>query len=298
MATVDLEAIRRRVRELNGEERRRTSNVQLWKPKPGKYRIRGVPWKDASPEAPLKELYFYYLGDRQGMLTLQQFGKPDPINEMLRKLYKTGKADDREIAKKMQPKMRAYMLIMVRGEEDKGLQVWSLGKMLYQRILNFWLDDELQADILDPDGGFDLIVNVTQTPGKEFLDYTVDAARASTPLHTDKEVVQKWLVDQPSLKDLYREKSYAEVEKELNEWLNGGPIPVDVQSSGITRGVDHDVVETPKPVVEAPAKPKAEKPALRAQKPRVDVADVDDVVDVKASTKKSLDDAFNELLDN
>ena len=129
---VDLEAIRRRVQELSGQ--RRTSSVQLWKPEKGEYKVRALPWKSTPDGMPFIERKFYYLGENPRFLAPSQFGKPDPVNDLIRKLYSTKNPDDRELAKKLQPKMTAYMAIVVRGQEDKGIQVWGFNKFIYQRV--------------------------------------------------------------------------------------------------------------------------------------------------------------------
>ena len=121
---VDLEAIRKRVQELSGQ--RRTSSVQLWKPAPGEYKVRALPWKSSQlvDGMPFIERRFYYLGDMPRIVA-PPVGAPDPINALIRKLYSTRDSNDREMAKKLQPKMTAYMPIVERGAEDKNVQVWS-----------------------------------------------------------------------------------------------------------------------------------------------------------------------------
>ena len=159
---IDLEAIKRRVAELSGVKR--TSSVQLWKPSLGEHKVRCLPWKNAPDGQPFMERWFYYIGENAGILAPNQFGKPDPINDLIRKLYSSGKPDDRVLAKKLQPKMRCYAPVIVRGEEDKGVQVWAFGKLVYQRMLGFFLDEEV-GDILSPTEGFDLKVSISKQPG-------------------------------------------------------------------------------------------------------------------------------------
>lgn len=271
---IDLEAIKRRVAELNGTAPRKMSSVQLWKPTVGEYKIRGLPWKDADAATPFKERWFYYIGNNAGILAPNQFGKPDPINDLIRKLYSSGKPADKEQAKKLQPKMRAYMPVIVRGEEDKGVQVWSFGKLVYQRLLSFYLDSDV-GDILDVTDGFDLKVTLTQQPGKQFMDTTVDAARKSSKLSQDDEQAQKWVTSIPDLDDMYKLKSPDEIKAILNSWLNGD-VPPEAASPGpgTTRG--------PKKVDDLDELISEVRPDAKKQ------------ADTKA--KKSLDDAFEDLM--
>ena len=280
---IDLEAIKRRVAELSGIKK--TSSVQMWKPGLGEYKIRCLPWKNAAEGQPFMERWFYYIGENAGLLAPNQFGKPDPINDLIRKLYSSGKPDDRTLAKKLQPKMRCYAPVIVRGEEDKGVQVWSFGKIVYQRMLGFFLDEEV-GDILDPSQGFDLKVTISKAPGKQFNDTMVDPARRPSKLHDDQKVAAGWLEAVPNIDDMYRLKSTQEIEAVLNSWLNGGAGAEESSTIETTRG------PTPPDALAdlvAEVKGTSEKavPPVKKQKK----SDDDD-----QPKKKSLDDAFADLM--
>jgi len=282
---IDLEAIKRRVAELSGVKR--TSSIQMWKPQIGEHKIRCLSWKNPADGQPFLERWFYYIGENTGILSPHQFGKPDPINELIRKLYSSGKPDDRLLAKKLQAKMRCYAPVIVRGEEDRGVQVWSFGKIVYQRMLGFFLDEEV-GDILSPTEGFDLKITISKSVGKQYNDTMVDPARRPSKVHEDPAVVQKWLESVPNLDDMYRLKSTQEIEAVLNNWLNGGSGNVENdQSSGSSRGTA-PTDELEKLVSEVKAAPTvlpvAEKKPVVAKKP--------------AEKKQSLDDAFAELMED
>jgi len=289
---VNLDAIRRRMAELNGTKK--TSSVQLWKPSLGEYKIRCLPWKNAPEGQPFVERWFYYIGNNAGLLAPKQFGKPDPIDDLIRKLYSSGKPDDRTLAKKLQPKMRAYTPVIVRGQEDKGVMVWSFGKIVYQRLLGFFVDEDY-GDILDPQEGFDLKVTFTQQPGKQFQDTTVDCKGRSSKLHDDSKQAQMWLESVPSLDDMYRLKSKEEIETILNNWLNGD-VETTTPDEGTSRGnSDPDALDNLVNEVKtksAAASESAKAPAKTPKKPQVD----DDDTPVKSTKKQSLDEAFEDLM--
>lgn len=277
---IDLEAIKKRVAELSGVKK--TSSVQMWKPGLGEHKVRCLPWKNAPEGQPFAERWFYYIGENAGLLAPNQFGKPDPINDLIRKLYSSGKPDDRVLAKKLSAKMRCYAPVIVRGEEDKGVQVWSFGKQVYQRMLSFFLDEEV-GDILSPTDGFDLKVLITKAQGKQFNDTTVDPARRPSKLHEDSGVAQKWLDSIPNLDDMYRLKSTQEIETVLNNWLNGGAGAEPVQEGGVSRGpAPTDELDNLIAEVKPAAAPVEKKPAPK----KTD------------SKKQSLDDAFAELMED
>ena len=290
---VNLDAIRRRMAELNGTKK--TSSVQLWKPSLGEYKIRCLPWKNAPEGQPFIERWFYYIGNNAGLLAPKQFGKPDPIDDLIRKLYSSGKPDDRVLAKKLQPKMRAYTPVVVRGQEDKGVMVWSFGKIVYQRLLGFFVDEDY-GDILDVQDGFDLKVTFSQQPGKQFQDTTVDCKGRSSKLHDDSKQSQMWIDSVPSLDDMYRLKSKEEIETILNNWLNGDMETQTSSDEGTARGNSEpdaldDLVKEVKSKSPDQSRPASQKASPK--KPQVD----DDETDVKPTTKKkSLDEAFEDLM--
>jgi hypothetical protein len=196
-------------------------------------------------------------------------------------LYSSGKPDDKVLAKKLLPKMRAYMPIIVRGEEAKGVQVWSFGKIIYQKLLGYYLDSDV-GDILDPEEGFDLKVVITQQPGKQFQDTQVDAARKTSKLTSDPELLKKWAESVPNLDDMYKLKSTQEIESILNQWLSG-----DVPSTddGLSKSSVKEKDELDKLVDEI-------KPTKKTKKSTASEVDVDAPV----VENKSIDDAFDELM--
>jgi len=313
---VNLEAIRKRVQELSGQ--RKNSNVQLWKPEAGYYKVRCLPWpaeRLSEDGTPFIERRFYYIGDNPRVLAPSQFKKPDPINDLLRKLFSSGKAEDRALAKKLMPKMTAYTPIIVRGkcnenfdlldnQESKGVLVWTFNKFIYQRMLGFFTDAEV-GDILDPTAGFDLKVQIKPSGkkfnGKDVMDTVIDAARSSSPLSRDPEQAKKWMDSVPNIDDMYPQKTAAEIEKMLNDWLSGGGA-ADTSTDGESRGdkpqdvldqivseVQAEVKGSSKPAAEAKAEP------AKGKGKRGKAQDVD--VDAPAPTgkKTSLDEAFDEL---
>src|SRR5271157_164195 len=97
---INLEAIRKRIAEMSGQGR-----VQLWKPGQGKHKIRVIPWKNAQDGIPFLERRLYYIGEALRFLAPAQFGKPDPVNDLIKKLYASGKPEDRDLAKLLHSKL-------------------------------------------------------------------------------------------------------------------------------------------------------------------------------------------------
>ncbi len=214
---IDFEAIRRKLGQLSGQNSKRN---MMWRPPEGEestIRIIAFPDNDGQP---FQERWFYYnIGNNPGLLTPHQFGKPDPIQELINKLRSDGSKEAYEMAKKLYPKMRTYAAVVVRGEEDKGVRLYAFGKTVYQSLLNIMLDEDY-GDITDIKSGRDIKVICTKQPGRQWAMTEVRPRGKSTPLTSDKSQAKEWLNNIPNLDDMYETKSYDELEKIVNDWLN------------------------------------------------------------------------------
>jgi len=257
---IDFEAIRKKLNQLSGTNSRRDT---MWRPQEGdETTVRLLAFTDNDGQ-PFKERWFYYnIGNNPGLLAPYQFGKPDPIQELINKLRDDSSKESYELAKKLYPKMRCYAPVVVRGEEDKGVRLWSFGKTVYQSLLNIMLDEDY-GDITDPAEGRDVKVTCTKAPGRMWATTEVRPRGKQTSLHKDNGTVKKWLSNIPSLDDMYTLKTYEELEKIVNDWLN--------DDLGSDDGTVHQSTPSPK--------------------------NTDSSTPDAASKYKSLDDAFADLED-
>lgn len=228
---INFDAIRKKLNKLSGQSNKRDI---MWRPTEGEeatVRLLAFPDNDGQP---FKERWFYYnIGDNPGLLAPYQFNRPDPIQELINKLRDDENKESYELAKKLYPKMRAYAAVIVRGEEDKGVRLWAFGKQVYQSLLNIMLDEDY-GDITDPKAGRDVKVTCSKANGKTYASTDVMPRGKSSPLSDSPDKTKQWLSNIPSLDELFTEKSYEELEKIVNDWLNG-----DSSSSsdtGTTRG--------------------------------------------------------------
>ena len=257
---LDREALKRKLDALSGNNRKRT---QTWRPQEGEehsVRLLSFPNNDGQP---FKELWFYYnIGNNPGLLTPNQFGDPDPVQELINKLRDEASKESYELAKKLYPKMRSYAPVIVRGEEDKGVRLWSFGKTVYQNILNIMLDEDY-GDITDPTEGRDVKVICTKPPGRKWATTEVRPRGKATALSSETEEAQEWLSNIPDPSQMYECKSYDELSKIINDWL-----------SEDDSDEDSEVAPTPS-----------------------STGSQSNQGDQKASGYKSLDDAFADLVD-
>ncbi len=213
---IDFEALRKKLGQLSGTNSKR---ARFWRPEEGKeYNIRIIGFQDNDGN-PFQERYFYYnIGNNPGLLAPYQFGKPDPIQELITKLRDEGSKESYELAKKLYPKMRCYAAVIVRGEENEGVRLWAFGKQVYQSLLNVMLDPDY-GDITDVNEGHDVKVLSTKAPGMKWATTDVRPRPKSTPLGSAGDV-KNWTSAIPNLDDFYQLESYEKLESIINNWLN------------------------------------------------------------------------------
>jgi len=214
---LDINAIRGRLNKLQNTQRKTDA---LWKPTPGKHQVRIVPYK-FNKDNPFIELYFHYNVNNKTYLSPQSFGRPDPICEFADKLKRMGDKDDWKAAKAMEPKLRTFVPVIVRGEEGEGVRFWGFGKTVYQEILGYIADPDY-GDITDPVSGRDLTIEYisAEEGGTSYPTTTIRVKPKETPLLEDVEKATSFLENQTAITDLYSELSYDELKGVLEGWLN------------------------------------------------------------------------------
>ena len=115
---LDLDAIRKR---LSGLQNQTGKQNNLWKPEPGKQTIRIVPYQ-FNKDNPFIELFFHYGLNGKTFLSPVTHGEADPVVEFAEKLKATGNSDDWKLSRKLQPRMRTYAPVVVRGKEHEGVK--------------------------------------------------------------------------------------------------------------------------------------------------------------------------------
>jgi hypothetical protein len=194
----------------------------FWKPRAdeGRSTVRIVPYK-FNKDYPFSELYFHFNVGKMRMLALTNFGESDPIVEVTNELRRSSDAEMKELAKKISPRLRYFVPVVVRGEEDKGVRFWEFGKQVYTTLLK---DIELLAedgvtDITDVYAGNDISVEMNQEAGKLYPTTTVRIKSRSTSLHDDPKMVERFLDDQKELTSIYKKYSFDEMKTVLQNHM-------------------------------------------------------------------------------
>ena len=213
---MDLDAIKSRLNQLQN-----TQTNAFWKPQPGKSQIRIVPYLH-DKNNPFSELFFHYsLVPNKTVLSPLSYGRPDPVQQFADKLKSTGNKDEWIQGKRIEPKMRTFVPVVVRGEENEGVKFWGFGKTVYQELLGIIADPDY-GDISDSTTGRDIVVE-RQTPaeaGNQYGKTTIRVKPNVTALSDDSNLLTKLLDEQPELKELYNEPTFDELKEHLSTFLN------------------------------------------------------------------------------
>ena len=205
---MDIDAIKSRLNQLQN-----TTSNNFWKPQPGKSQVRIVPYTH-DKNNPFSELFFHYsLVPNKTVLSPLSFGRPDPVQQFADKLKSSGNKDEWIQGKRIEPKMRTFVPVVVRGEESEGV-----------------IADPDYGDISDATVGRDIVVE-RQTPaeaGNQYGKTTIRVKPNQTPLADDSELLEKLLNGQPNIGELYNEPTFDELKEHLSRFLN----PTDNDSSG------------------------------------------------------------------
>ena len=230
---LNLDAIKAKLNQLNRSDDRRNN---LWKPEAGKTRVRIVPYVHRK-DNPFLELYFHYDIAKRSMLSPVSFGNADPVVEFAEKLKKTGDKEEWLMGRKIEPKMRTYVPVIVRGKEADGVKFWGFGKTIYTELLSIVSDPDY-GDITDLMNGRDIDVEFTPAEGGAFPKTAIRVKPNTSPATEDKAIAEK-VMNQPKITDIFPEPTYEELETALKEWMNPENADADVETNTTNTKADN-----------------------------------------------------------
>ena len=215
---MDINAIKSRLNQLS--QTNSTAN-SFWKPPAGKTQIRITPYVE-NKDNPFVELFFHYsLVPNKTVLSPLSFGRPDPVQQFADKLKSTGDKDEWIQGKRIEPKMRTFVPVVVRGEESEGVKWWGFGKTVYQELLSIIADPDY-GDISDSMTGRDIVVErqTAAEAGNQYGKTTIRVKPNQTALVEDMDLSKKLLTVQPNIVELYTEPDFETLKGHLSTFLN------------------------------------------------------------------------------
>lgn len=244
------------------------SKDSIWKPQPGKQVVRIVPYQH-QPDNPFIELKFHYDFAGKNYLSPASFNQPDPIVELSDKLKKSGDKDQWKIGRGLEPKMRTFVPVIVRGEEDKGVRFWGFGVTVYKALMAAMSEPDY-GDITDLNAGFDIQVEfkTAKEAGKDYPETSILIKPKQRPVidPTVKNVTDLMKLittEQPNILDVYEPASYDTLTAALEEYLRkaqegaqeGEETPAPADSAAVVEPTEEQIAAAtaPAPVAEVKA---------------------------------------------
>lgn len=287
---MDISQIKAKLAELEGKKQNSNSNSNknalLWKPEPGKQVVRILPYK-YRPEWPFLELSFHFEVAGRSLISPTSIdpSAPDPIIEFANKLRTTSDKDDWRIARKISPKTRYYVPILVRGKEDEGVKFWGHGQMVYTELLKH-MDDPDYGDVTDPKEGRDVTVEYTEPTEKDKWGSTSIRVKPSTsPILSPAVVaspagklIMESIKTMPSVEEIFAVPTYDELKQLLDKYINAAK---GVNEPEVTEPAEAE--EDEKPLSDLPFDQKNDPKSTKKVKPAAE------------EKKKAVAEAFDDL---
>jgi len=229
--TYDVNAIREKMLKLNGGTKKNGSTdkkdrpkITWWKPSIGTADVRFLPYDDGKGQ-PFQEVSYYNSSklSENRVIAPFQWDLKDPIQELMIKLRKNRQDDATwKLMRQLQARESYYAPLIVRGQEDKGVQIWEMSqKVLNQIYTKLSHPDYAEEYLFDPKEGFDFSVTATDS-GREYNGYpikelTIDVRRKSSPLAKTQKERDDIIASIPNLGDYF--KSYTPSEERVNDMV-------------------------------------------------------------------------------
>jgi len=243
---MDLSAIKNKLQNMQQKPKGAKVDYEkiFWKPPVGKTQVRVIPSKFDKTN-PFKELFFHYGITNKVMISPTSFGEKDPIAEFARQLRQSNDKENWRLAKKLDPKMRVFVPVIVRGEEDKGVRLWQFGKEMYMEFLSMADDDDI-GDFTDIIEGRDFTVDTVgpEVTGTAYNKSSIRPRTKITPLSEDSSQVEKWLEEQPDPSTLFKRYTFEEMKEALEKWLTPEEDEEEVYEEGTIIDEDSNEVSS------------------------------------------------------
>lgn len=165
----------------------------FWKPKEGRSVIRIMEGVGEMGDFFWQDVGKHYLPGQKFSHVCPEFtlGEACPICEQVNELYNAGDKASKDLAGDMRVSKQYWMNVIVRGQEDKGPQIFTAGITIFREIAAL-IEDPDYGEIYDEEDGVD--ITITRKGTDRSTEYTVTPKRKSSPLapHGYEDVLDDW----------------------------------------------------------------------------------------------------------
>lgn len=184
-----------------------------WKPEIGKtYKVRFIQPTDNVTDEPFYEILFYRnLEANKRFVAPYQFGLPDSVKEE----YDAIRRDNWDVAKNLKANETYFSLLLDRGNEAAGIQVFEFSKEIRDQIYNALQSEDYQdKDVFDPVDGYDFEIKVFPKTdnsgkpklwnGKQVRGYSFQLRISPSPLAKTPEERTKLIESAPKILEIQK----------------------------------------------------------------------------------------------
>jgi len=222
---MDLSKIRGKLASIQKSTTKANNSKEfIFSPPEGETTIRIVPLK-SNPDWAFFEAYFHYNFNKRTFISPISFGQPDPIHQFASELQESANSKEEWVqGKKLEPKLRIYAPVLIRGRENEGVQFWGFGQTIYESLLKL-MDDDDYGDITNLKTGTDIVIDrkTAEQAGNDFGETTIRPKRNPSPVAPDDklEEVIGLIKNQVDLSEVpyFTPPSYDEIKIQLDKYL-------------------------------------------------------------------------------
>lgn len=197
---LNIAKLRKKMKKMN--DSMNGGNITYYKPEKGRNVIRVLPAKDGGDDF-YKEVLTHYNLNRIGMedksltcLRTDPKAKSCPLCESAKMLMNSDNKGDQNVGKRIKSTERFYLNVCLNSDRDEDnehfndVMVWNCPKSVFNEMLKSiidpdYLDEDTQDSmILDPEEGYDFVVEVTPPKNKhEYQKYDVRVRPKTSAVH-------------------------------------------------------------------------------------------------------------------
>ncbi len=171
------------------EEEAQKANLPMWKIPVGTTKFRILPpWSEAGDIAFECKSHWNVPPNDRMYNCLKVINKSCPLCDLANEYRNKGK---KNLASKLYSTRSFYYNVIVRGEEDKGIQIMRCGIILHKDILSYVYDEDYQG-FTDLQNGRDITVERVGTT-KDDTRYILKMSPSTSPIHSNQTTIDKWV---------------------------------------------------------------------------------------------------------
>jgi hypothetical protein len=215
---IDLTKLREKHEKFQGSTTNSTDFLNNFYQIPeGSNSVRIIPWKDDDKEFYAEtKIHRVPTGEGNNIKNVhcrKVHGEACPLCDLYYSLWKTGRQEDEDLARKIKPRDRYYMNILDR--ESGQVKILSVGIILFKKIVNAILDEDF-GDITDPQNGHDFKIVKEMEAGSPWPKYDQSQPRPKSEVLGTKAQIASYMESLHEIHDLVKLEDYDEVKEIVN----------------------------------------------------------------------------------